>query len=164
MKKFIITVYGLFFIISFQLHAQDRIHVGQLVPNLKDQSFEIDFTNYKGKVVYLDFWASWCSSCKKSLLWLSNLKSKINSDQLVVLTINLDSKKEVAQNFLSSLKVDIPVIFDIKAISAESFQLQSMPSSIIIDRLGRINYIQEGFSESDENKLENKLYQLMQNT
>ena len=94
--------------------------------------------DYKGKVVYLDFWASWCAPCRKSFPWMNELKNKFNSKQFVVVSVNLDADKTLADKFLSQLPANFPIIYDPQGNLASELQLKGMPSSFLINTEGKI--------------------------
>ena len=80
------------------------------LPNLKQESVKL--SEYKGKVVYLDFWASWCGPCKKTFPWLNELQKKYGKDGFEVVGVNVDAKKADADKFLVSTPAEFTVLFD----------------------------------------------------
>lgn len=116
----------------------------------------------RGNVVYVDFWASWCTPCRKSFPWMQTLHERYQKDGLVVLAINLDDDRAQAEDFLSELPVGFPVAFDPQARSAEQFRVVGMPSSYLIDRQGRIRDSQVGFLDKHKDVTERALQALLQ--
>lgn len=99
----------------------------------------------KGKVVLVDFWASWCGPCKKSFPELGALHKDYAADGLVVLGINVDEKDEKAQAFLKDHPAEFTVLRDRKQALIQDANVESMPSSFLVDREGRIRYVHRGF-------------------
>jgi len=104
-----------------------------------------DITAYKGSVVYLDFWASWCGPCKESFPWLNEVARKY--PQLKVVAINLDKNRSDADEFLKKYPATFEVLFDGPAKSAEKYKVKGMPYSIIFDKDGREVHSHIGFSK-----------------
>ncbi len=101
--------------------------------------------HYRGKVVYLDFWASWCTPCKESFPWMQQLHEKYEARGLKVVTINLDKTRGLADKFLLKHPVDLTVRFDPSGDLADKYQLAGMPMSYIIDRKGIIRHRHIGY-------------------
>lgn len=110
--------------------------------------------SYKGKLVYMDFWASWCGPCRKSLPILNEIRSKYSSQGFEVVAVNIDEKLADALKFLDKYPVDYPVLLDPKGSLAEAYQLQGMPTAYLIDEKGAIIYKHVGFKTEDRKKIE----------
>jgi cytochrome c biogenesis protein CcmG, thiol:disulfide interchange protein DsbE len=121
----------------------------------------LDLAEYRGKVVYLDFWASWCGPCRQSFPWLSDMQSRNASDSFVVVAVNLDQDREHAQRFLNDFPVNFPVIYDPKGEIASSFKIKGMPSAVLIDRAGHVRFHHDGFSVKKEEEYEAHLQTLL---
>jgi len=109
-----------------------------------------DLNNYKGKVVYLDFWASWCGPCKFSFPYMDNLADRFRDRNLVILADNLDKSTEKAKSYLSENTTSVPIIYDPKGVLATRFKVDDMPTSILFDRQGKIRYVHKGFYKEKE--------------
>jgi thiol-disulfide isomerase/thioredoxin len=112
-------------------------------------------------VVYVDFWASWCKPCKQSFPFLNDLQQRYRKNGLVVLAINLDKDPEQARQFLQHIPARFTVAFDQQGVTAQSFHVQGMPSSYLIDRKGNIRARHIGFREEDKDKLEQAVASLL---
>ena len=123
---------------------------------------EVTPAQFKGKVVYVDFWASWCKPCKKSFPWLNQLQEKFKDQGLVILAINLDKEKHLADKFLEEVPANFIVAFDQAGDTATSFKLKGMPSSFLIDRAGYVVGKHTGFREKDIANLEQSVARLLQ--
>ena len=123
---------------------------------------EVDLMQLQGKVVYLDFWASWCDPCRDSFPWMAEMKEKYGSDGLEVIAVNLDKERALADKFLDTMKVNFVVAFDASGESAEKYKLRGMPGSYLIGRDGNIQASHLGFNDRDKAKLEAAIKVLLQ--
>ena len=118
--------------------------------------------SFKGKVVYVDFWASWCKPCKQSFPWLNDLQAHYKKVGFEVVAINLDQESGDAKDFLQKIPAQFTVAFDPSGKTAEQFHVQGMPSSYLIDRQGNIRSAHIGFREEDRARLEQAVSKLLQ--
>lgn len=125
-----------------------------------DNNFNIE--TYKGKVVYLDFWASWCAPCRESFPWLKTIQQAYGAQNFVVVAVNVDEDHQLAEDFLKEFNPSFPIVFDPKGQLAEKFGVEGMPTSFIIDRTGKNRFSHPGFRLSDRDGLEAKLRSLLQ--
>lgn len=109
---------------------------------------------YKGKLVYLDFWASWCTPCRKSFPWMNEMYSKYHNKGLEILAVNLDKDNKQVHKFLSRYSASFKIAFDTTGKSAEKFRVSAMPTSFLIDRNGKIIMSHPGFRKKDKDKME----------
>ena len=130
------------------------------LPNLKQESVKL--SEYKGKVVYLDFWASWCGPCKKTFPWLNELQKKYGKDGFEVVGVNVDAKKADADKFLVSTPAEFTVLFDPAGATPTAYEVQGMPSSFIIDRAGKVHLAHRGFKDGEAAELEAEIKKLLQ--
>ncbi len=117
---------------------------------------------YKGKVVYLDFWASWCAPCRKSFPWMNDLKNKFDNDKFVVVSVNLDADKKLAERFLSQVPANFSITYDPNGDLAGELQLKGMPSSFLINTEGKIVSAHMGFTEKKKLRYEQEIKELLQ--
>ena len=123
---------------------------------------EVKLAQLEGKVVYLDFWASWCDPCRDSFPWMAEMKEKYGGDGLEVVAVNLDKERELADKFLETMKVNFVVAFDASGETAEKYKLRGMPGSYLVGRDGRIHASHLGFKDKDKAKLEAAIKVLLQ--
>ena len=114
-----------------------------------------------GKVVYLDFWASWCKPCVKSFPWLNQMQKKYKDKGLMILAINLDKDKNLADEFLQRLPAEFTVAFDKEGVTPSLFKVSAMPSSYLVDSNGFIRGRHIGFREKDKANLEKAIASLL---
>ena len=125
----------------------------------------LDLSQYKGKqAVYLDFWASWCVPCRESFPWLNKIDSQYSDEGLKVIGINLDAEIEDARKFLESYPVTFDVVYDPEGKFASRFNLQGMPSAVLIGRDGEIVSQHIGFKEGRAEHYEKAIQKLLSAT
>jgi cytochrome c biogenesis protein CcmG/thiol:disulfide interchange protein DsbE len=109
----------------------------------------LDLARLRGRVVYLDFWASWCGPCRQSFPWMETMKSTYEAQGLEIVAVNLDRDRADADKFLNQLHPTFDVRFDPKGELAEFYKVQGMPSSVLIDRHGVARFTHVGFRPID---------------
>lgn len=133
-------------------HAQDT-----LAP-----AFELNAENNQrhslrqslGKLVYLDFWASWCTPCLQSFPFMNKLQQKYQAAGLQIIAVNLDKKSDDAQSFLTKNPAQFLVLFDAEGKTPLQYGVKGMPSSYLIDRNGKIIFNHRGFKAADQTLIE----------
>jgi thiol-disulfide isomerase/thioredoxin len=118
---------------------------------------DLDMSAYRGKVVYLDFWASWCGPCRQSFPWLDGLVSEYSSQNFVVIGVNVDKERTRAERFLNETPADFPIVYDPKGELAAVYKVAGMPGGVLIDRAGRVRFQHAGFSEKQKALYEQQL-------
>jgi len=124
---------------------------------LASRNGTVSLDTLKGKIIYLDFWASWCGPCRKSFPWMNEIQAKYEKDGFVVLAINLDKKRKHADEFLAETPANFTIAFDPSGKTADDYQVMGMPTSYIIDRTGEIKASHIGFLTKDQTKLEDSI-------
>jgi thiol-disulfide isomerase/thioredoxin len=122
---------------------------------------EADLSILEGKVVYLDFWASWCEPCRESFPWMAAMKEKYSGQGFEVVAINLDKERELADRFLQAMDVNFIVAFDADGAAASKYGLRGMPGSYLIGRDGNIHASHLGFRDDDRARLETAIQKLL---
>jgi thiol-disulfide isomerase/thioredoxin len=121
----------------------------------------LDLSAYRGKVVYLDFWASWCVPCKRSFPWLDGLVSQYRKQDLVIIGVNVDQSTALANKFLDDTRADFPIVYDPQGALATTYKIMGMPSAVLIDRTGKVRFQHVGFSDSKKDEYETHVRQLL---
>lgn len=122
---------------------------------------KVSLSELRGKIVYLDFWASWCGPCRISLPQIVVLQEELGSDQFEVIAVNLDEDQEKGSRFLKRFPVNYTVLSDPTGQVAEVYQLPGMPSSFVIDRAGIITLTHTGFKQGDMTIIRNHIKWLL---
>jgi thiol-disulfide isomerase/thioredoxin len=141
------------------------VSVGDSAPDFKLPRLEtkgnIQLKSYRGKVVYVDFWASWCGPCRLSLPELNKLRKQYRNHGFEVIAINLDEDKDEAMAFLKEFPVAYPTARDAKGTTPEEYGLKGMPTAYLIDRNGKVSFVHEGFKKTDSEELNAKIVTLL---
>lgn len=114
-----------------------------------DGGAPIRLADFKGQVVYLDFWASWCKPCRESLPLLSAMREELRTSGFEVVAIDVDENPDDGRAFLERFPVTYPVASDPRGKVTERYDVLGMPSSFLIDRDGIVRYVKEGFKTKD---------------
>jgi len=120
----------------------------------------VDLGAYRGKVVYLDFWASWCHPCEQSFPYMEALKQRYGKD-LVILAVNVDHNRDRADAFLDRMHSDLDVVYDPKGDLASRFGVKDMPTSILIGRDGQVRYVHKGFFPEETSEYNAQLAEIV---
>lgn len=131
----------------------------ELVLNLASK--QVNLSDYKGQVVYLDFWASWCKPCQRSFPWMNDMQAKYGEQGFTVVAINLDSERRLADEFLRKLPAHFPVAFDPQGNSAQTYKLKGMPTSYLIDKTGQLRIAHQGFHIEKQASYEQEIQGLL---
>mgnify|MGYP000229219936 CR=1 FL=1 len=121
----------------------------------------LELNQFAGKVLYLDFWASWCPPCAKSFPFLNELHQSYHRDGLQVIGINLDEEPGEAEKFLVEHPAEFTIASDPTKQCIKSLGVTAMPSSYLIDRNGIIRHIHLGFRAGETEELREKAKQLL---
>ena len=132
------------------------VEVGQVAPEVRlpGASGMTGLAALKGKVVYLDFWASWCGPCRQSFPWMNEMQAKYGSRGFQVLAVNVDAKREDAEKFLAETPAAFNVAFDAHGETPRAYGIKGMPTSVLISAGGKVLYTQAGFREDERKALE----------
>ncbi len=133
------------------------------IANANEPIIEFDqaMAQHKGKVVYVDFWASWCVPCRKSFPWMNAIQTKHQEQGFVVLSINLDAEEKLAKIFLQQTSANFAIIYDAKGKLARQFKIKGMPSSYLFDRQGKLISAHTGFNGKKQQQYENEIVQAL---
>ena len=121
----------------------------------------LDLARYRGRVVVVDFWASWCKPCRQSIPWLNQMRSLYGEQGLVIIGVNVDAERADADRFLKEVPVQFEVLYDTQGSLAEQFHVQAMPSTFVYDRNGNLVHTLYGFRESRRAEHETRLQTLL---
>ncbi len=109
----------------------------------------LTLAEHQNKVIYVDFWASWCPPCRRSFPSLNRLHNELKDQGFEVIAINLDETKSDAVEFLQHNPVNFSVAYDGEGKCPNAFQVMAMPSSYIIDKKGIVREVHLGFDEDN---------------
>jgi len=121
----------------------------------------VRLSEFFGEVVLVNFWATWCGSCRQQMPQLEELHEKYRRAGLVVLGINIDEERDAAVEMVAALNVSYPILFDTRKEVARAYQLGTLPLTVLIDREGTVRYVAEGFKPGYEKRYTEKLRELL---
>jgi thiol-disulfide isomerase/thioredoxin len=122
----------------------------------------LDLTPYRGKIVLVDFWASWCAPCAESFPWMTQMLDKHEGEGLVVVAVDLDQDPEAGARFLAGRDARIQHVSDPTGTIAEAWGVDVMPTSILFDRDGRASTVHKGFRLDRREEYESHVVALLQ--
>jgi thiol-disulfide isomerase/thioredoxin len=122
---------------------------------------KVSVAAHRGKVVYVDFWASWCAPCLKAVPALEKLRKEFPASDFQVIAINLDRDLERARKFLADHPVGYPSASDPDGKLPVAFGLETMPTSYLLDRNGVVRYVHRGFRAGDDVEIRKRIRELL---
>ena len=121
----------------------------------------VSLEQLRGRVVYVDFWASWCVPCRLSMPALDGLHRKHGARGFTVVGVNKDVSAADAERFLTKVKVGFPLVKDADDAIARAFDVRAMPSGYLVDRRGVVRHVHRGFDAQTAAKLEREIEALL---
>jgi thiol-disulfide isomerase/thioredoxin len=129
------------------------------LPSLKGDTVALD--KLRGKVVYVDFWASWCGPCRRSFPWMNEMQQKYGGKGFVIVGVNVDKKRADADKFLAQNPAIFSIAFDEAGTTPSAYAVKGMPSSYLIDAKGNVTYVERGFLDEHKAELERRIAALV---
>jgi cytochrome c biogenesis protein CcmG, thiol:disulfide interchange protein DsbE len=121
----------------------------------------LDLARHRGRVVIVDFWASWCKPCRQSIPWLNAMRERYGASGLTIIGVNVDAERRDADKFLRDIPIEFEIVFDPNGELARHFKVQGMPSSFVFDRAGNMVDTYIGFREAKKGEHEAALKKLL---
>jgi len=142
------------------------VEAGGALPSLElarldDASSRLALASLRGKVVYVDFWASWCVPCRLSMPALENFYRERHDQGFVVVGVNKDVSADDARRFLGKVPVSFPLVSDPADAAARGFDVKAMPSGYLVDRKGIVRKVHRGFTSETAGELGKEIDALM---
>jgi peroxiredoxin len=138
--------------LPFYAHA---VAVNDAAPDFTLKNLEganLRLNEYRGQVVLINFWASWCGPCRQEMPLLDRIHQRYSDAGFAVLGVNVEGTLAPAQETASKTGVTFPVLVDENQRVSELYDLESMPSSVVVDRDGVVRYVHRGYKPGDEAK------------
>jgi len=110
----------------------------------------LKLSEFRGQVVLLNFWASWCGPCRQEMPELEKLQKRYAKLGFTVLGVNVEEDSSAAKKMLREVRVSFPVLFDTTNSASQLYQVSAMPTTVIIDRDGNMRYLHKGYKPGDE--------------
>lgn len=134
-----------------------------LIPFVTSAADSLQLSDYRGKVLVVDFWASWCVPCRRSFPWMNEMQEKYGDDGLVIVAVNLDNEASDAAKFLQQYPADFKIAYDHERKLAREYEVEAMPSSFLIDREGNIIERRLGFKTGQTDDYEAAIVSALRN-
>jgi peroxiredoxin len=122
---------------------------------------KVSLTQLKGKVVMLNFWASWCGPCRQEMPLLEQMHKRYSALGFTLVGVNVDANSKDAEDWLSKTPVSFPVLFDRESKVSAMYDVKAMPSTVFIDRKGNVRYLHKGYKAGDEGEYLNQIRALL---
>jgi thiol-disulfide isomerase/thioredoxin len=113
---------------------------------------DVSLAQYKGDVVMINFWASWCGPCREEMPLLESIYKKYNRMGFVLLGVNVEPNAQAANDWLKATPVSFPILYDKDSKVSKLYDVAGMPSTVIIDRNGNLRLLHRGYKAGDENE------------
>jgi thiol-disulfide isomerase/thioredoxin len=134
--------------------------IGAVTP-VQAAAAALDLARYRGKVVYVDFWASWCGPCKLSFPFMQALAARYPGGEVAIVTVNVDRQRAQADAFLRQVRSNLPVVYDAMGDIAQAWKVADMPTSLVFDHTGKMRFRHQGFFPAKVREYEAHIAQLV---
>lgn len=121
----------------------------------------VNLAQYKGQVVMINFWATWCGPCRQEMPLLEQLHKKYKPMGFTMIGVNVEPDSTLAANWLKTTPVTFPILFDTKSDVSKLYAVSGMPSTVIVDRKGNLRWLHRGYKPGDENEYLNQIRALV---
>jgi peroxiredoxin len=138
--------------------------IGSSAPNFTLKSStgkNLKLSEYRGEVVMINFWATWCGPCRQELPLLNRLHEQYRKAGFTLLGVNIDDRPDAARTMAKSLGISFPVLFDSEKQVSRLYDVNAMPSTVLIGRDGKVRYIHLGYRTGYETKYESQIRELL---
>jgi len=154
----LILIAALLFAPSFFAYSAE---LGETAPAFSLKSISgpepVELESQTEKILYIDFWASWCGPCKLSFPSMIKLKELFKDDSFEIIAISVDADSKAAKKFLDSYEINFQVALDPDGVVAETYALPGMPSSFLLDQDRTLIAMHKGFRKSDFTKIKEEI-------
>ena len=161
----IILIAALLFAPSFFAYSAE---LGETAPAFSLKSVPgsepVELESQTEKILYIDFWASWCGPCKLSFPSMIKLKKLFKDDPFEIIAISVDADSKAAKKFLDSYKINFQIALDSDGAVAEKYSLPGMPSSFLLDQDRKLIAMHKGFRKSDFAKIKKEIQDALKET
>ena len=162
LKKMILIGFSLVFSMTATYAASEKLSGKASNFTLKSRTGKnIKLSELRGEVVMLNFWASWCGPCRKEMPLLEKIHKKYKRLGFTLLGVNVEENTRDAKNYLKDVKVTFPILFDRTQKTSKLYNVQAMPTTILIDRNGNKRFIHKGYKAGYENDYKKQIKKLL---
>jgi peroxiredoxin len=121
----------------------------------------VTLAQFKGEVVMINFWASWCGPCRQEMPLLDSIYKQYKDMGFTLLGVNVEPNSHDANAWLTRTPVSYPILYDTKSQVSQLYHVQAMPTTVIIDRSGVVRFVHNGYLPGDENQYMNSIRTLI---
>jgi peroxiredoxin len=121
----------------------------------------INLAQYKGQVVMINFWATWCAPCRKEMPILESIYKKYNKMGFTLIGVNVEPDAKPAEDWLKATPVSFPILFDTKSEVSKMYGVSGMPTTVIVDRKGNVRFVHVAYKPGDENEYQDSIRKLV---
>ncbi|MFN0159347.1 MAG: TlpA family protein disulfide reductase [Bacteroidota bacterium] len=143
--------------------ALDPEWVGKTAPEFTlktlDGKRSVSLSDFRGQVVVIDFWASWCAPCKRSLPQLDAMETSMKN--VVILAVNVDDERRNGMEFLKQHRIQITALHDEGKDVATAYDVPAMPSALVLDKRGIVRFIHAGYTDGDIQEIKKQIQGLL---
>lgn len=115
----------------------------------------------RGQVVMLNFWASWCGPCRKEMPLLDEMSKRYSAAGFVLYGVNVEEDNTDAKKLIKELGVSFPILYDTESKASSLYNVDAMPTTVVIDKKGEIRFVNRGYKAGDENKYRDQIRELI---
>ncbi len=129
---------------------------------LKSRSgHNLRISDYRGQVMLINFWASWCGPCRQEMPLLENLYKRYKKLGFTIMGVNVDTDSTKANNYLKDMSVTFPIVYDTTNAVSKRYNVNAMPTTVIVDRNGNMRFLHQGYKPGYENDYKKEVVQLI---
>jgi len=121
----------------------------------------VKLSEHRGQVIMINFWASWCAPCRKEMPLLEELYQRYKDGGFTLLGVNVEEDSSAAKDLLKEIEVSFPILFDSKNSVSQLYNVEAMPSTIIVDRDGNMRFIHKGYQPGYEDEYQKQVRELI---
>lgn len=125
------------------------------------QGENLRLQDFRGEVVMLNFWASWCGPCRQEMPLMDEIYTRYKDLGFTILAVNVDENADEAHRFLDKVPVSYPILYDPESEVSEKYEVQAMPTTVMIDRDGNARFLHHGYQPGYEDDYEEQVRQLV---
>jgi peroxiredoxin len=138
--------------------------IGDMAPNFTlkaDTGKNLRLSEYRGEVVMINFWATWCGPCRQEMPVLNELYQRYRPVGFTLLGVNIDDQAANASRMARRLGVRYPIVFDAQKTVSRLYDINSMPTTVMVDRDGKVRYLHRGYLPGFEKKYQEQIRGLL---
>lgn len=128
---------------------------------LSSSGENVRLAEQRGQVVMLNFWASWCGPCRKEMPLLDEMSKRYSAAGFVLYGVNVEEDNTDAKKLIKELGVSFPILYDAESKASSLYNVDAMPTTVVIDKKGEIRFVNRGYKPGDENKYRDQIRELI---